>query len=90
MSTKIKFMLKCDEANHVCDKVQYKNASFWEKVKLSIHLVLCEACRKYTRNNVKLTKIIKKSHVTCLDRKCKQTMKLKLDKAIKETGTNLP
>lgn len=81
-------MLKCDEANHVCDKAQYKDASLKEKIKLYVHLVYCNACRKYTINNIKLSKIVKKSHIVCLDKKCKETMRLKLDKAIKETEIN--
>ena len=81
-------MLKCDEANHVCDKAQHKDASLWEKIKLHVHLVYCNACRKYTINNIKLSKIIKKSRIECLDKKCKEKMKLELDRAIKETETN--
>ena len=84
MIEKIKLMLKCDEANHVCDKAQYKNASLYEKIKLHIHLVFCRACRKYTINNIKLTKTIKKAHIECLDKNCKEKMKQNLDKAIKE------
>ncbi len=54
-----KIIIPCDEANHVCDKTQYKEATLWEKVKLNIHLIYCSACRKYTKNNTKLTKLIK-------------------------------
>ena len=81
-------MLKCDEANHVCDKAQHKDASLKEKVKLTIHLIFCSACRKYTVNNIKLTRIIKKSHIMCMDKKCKESIRLEVDKAIKETETN--
>ena len=81
-------MLKCDDANHVCDKSQYENASLWEKIKLNIHLIYCRACRKYSKNNAKLTSVIKKSDIKCLDQKCKDKMKTELDKAIKETSTN--
>ncbi|PIA81176.1 hypothetical protein BFR04_15805 [Gaetbulibacter sp. 4G1] len=84
MSTKIKVVIPCDEANHVCDKTQYKDATLWEKIKLNIHLIYCRACRKYTKNNTKLTKEIKKSKVECLDKKCKESMKKDLDHAISE------
>ena len=46
-----KLFLKCDDANHVCDKSQYKEASFIEKIKLTFHLMYCKACRKYSKNN---------------------------------------
>lgn len=82
-----KMMIPCEEANHVCDKTQYKEATLWEKIKLNIHLIYCRACRKYTANNSKLTKTIKKSNVECLDKKCKDDMKKTLNKALKEVSS---
>lgn len=84
MSNKMKIVIPCDEANHVCDKTQYKEATLWEKIKLNIHLIYCRACRKYTKNNTKLTKKIKESKVECLDKKLKESMKEDLQKAISE------
>ncbi|MCF7569045.1 hypothetical protein L3X37_11815 [Sabulilitoribacter arenilitoris] len=84
MSNKMKIVMPCDEANHVCNKTQYKEATLWEKIKLNIHLIYCRACRKYTKNNTKLTKKIKESKVECLDKKCKKHMKKNLQKAIRE------
>ena len=84
--SKIKIVIPCDEANHVCDKTQYKNATLWEKIKLNIHLLYCRACRDYTKNNTKLTKAIKKSKVECLDQSTKIKMKKTLDKAIEEVS----
>lgn len=80
----MKIVIPCDEANHVCDKTQYKEATLWEKIKLNIHLIYCRACRKYTKNNTKLTKKIKESKVECLDKKLKESMKEDLQKAISE------
>lgn len=82
--SKIKIVIPCDDANHVCDKTQYKEATLWEKIKLNIHLIYCRACRKYTKNNTKLTNIIKKAEVECLDEKCKEAMKLDFEKALEE------
>ena len=79
-----KFLMPCDKANHTCDKTQYKEASLWEKIKLNMHLIYCRACREYTNNNSKLTKIISKSKVECLDKDCKEKMKKDLETAIKE------
>lgn len=53
----------CSEANHICDKSQYKEATLWEKIKLNIHLIYCRACRKYTARNTKLTQAIKNPKV---------------------------
>lgn len=56
MSNKI--FLSCDEANHTCDKTQYNDATILEKIKLTFHLAFCAACRKYTKSNKKLTKVL--------------------------------
>ncbi len=60
--------LECHEANHFCDKNQYKEATFWEKVRLNIHLIYCRACRKYTARNTKLTKAIKNPKVKTVNK----------------------
>jgi len=48
-------IIKCDSACTTCDKAQYGEASFREKVCLLLHIVFCKACRDYVRNNRKLT-----------------------------------
>ena len=84
--SKFKITIPCDEANHVCDKTQYNDATLWEKIKLNVHLIYCRACRKYTANNSKLTKAIKKSDVECLDKTSKDLMKRDFEKALKEVA----
>ena len=74
--------LNCQEANHVCDKNQYKEAGFWEKVKLNIHLIYCKACRKYTSKNMKLTTIINSSKVAVLDNTAKDKMKTSFEQEL--------
>lgn len=74
--------LKCDEANHICDKNQYKEAGFWEKVKLNIHLIYCRVCRKYSARNVKLSEAIKNSNFKTLLPDQKQALKERLQKEI--------
>jgi hypothetical protein len=81
-----KLKIKCDEANHVCDKTQYEEASVWEKIILNFHLLYCKACRKYSKNNTALSETIAKSEIVCLDKKCKDAMKKDLDKAIKDVS----
>ena len=80
----MKVTIPCDEANHVCDKTQYKEASLWEMIKLNIHLIYCKACRKYTKNNTLLTKKVKESKVECLDKNSKESMKKDFDKILSE------
>ena len=77
-----KLFFNCNEANHVCDKSQYKEASFIEKLKLNIHLIYCSFCRKYSKNNTKLTKNLEKSNIECLDNSVKKVMKVNLNKEL--------
>ena len=72
--------MKCEEANHVCDKNQYKEANFMERLKLAIHLIYCSACRKYSFNNNKLTKALKKSDVKTISEVDKNSLKEQLQK----------
>jgi len=50
------FFIRCDEATAICNKNQYKEASFWEKVKLSVHLFICKKCGAYSKQNAIITK----------------------------------
>ena len=70
--------LECHEANHICDKNQYREASFWEKVRLNIHLIYCRACRKYTVRNSKLTKVVKNPQVRSVSAADREALKEKL------------
>jgi len=74
--------LECHEANHFCDKNQYKEATFWEKVKLNIHLIYCRACRKYTAKNMKLSKALRKSHIKAMPESDKSLLKEKIQKEL--------
>ena len=74
MSTKNKFFISCEEAKHICDKAQYGEASFWEKVKLNIRLSWCHITRAYSGNNSKLTKLIKKSKIEVIEQDKKEEM----------------
>lgn len=60
-----KFVLTCDEATAICDKNQYGEATFLEKVKLNLHFLVCKICFKYTKQNMKLTKIYKSHAKNC-------------------------
>ncbi len=70
--------LKCEEANIICDKNQYKEASFWDSVKLNIHLIYCKFCRQYSARNNRLTKLFKKSTIKTMPSDYKTAMKERL------------
>lgn len=52
--------LTCDQATSICDKSQYKEATFWEKIKLNIHIFLCKKCGLYSKQNNIMTKCFEK------------------------------
>ncbi|WP_046756924.1 hypothetical protein [Kordia jejudonensis] len=78
MSTKYKFFISCEEAKHICDKSQYGEASFWEKVKLNVRLSWCRITRGYSSNNNKLTKLVQKSKIDVIEEDKKAEMQRKL------------
>tara|TARA_R110002074_G_scaffold188878_1_gene354627 strand:- start:158 stop:424 length:267 start_codon:yes stop_codon:yes gene_type:complete len=86
MSKKLNMIIRCEDANHVCDKSQYKESSFLEKFKLNIHLLYCKACRKYSKKNSKLSSVISNSMVTCMSKENKECLKKDFEKALKEGG----
>ena len=53
----MKFIISCDEATTICDKNQYGEASFSEKMKLSFHLMFCKFCKTYSKQNGFMSKI---------------------------------
>lgn len=55
--------LNCTEAKQICDKNQYHEASLWQKIILSMHVLFCSICKKYLKQNKKLTKTIKKANL---------------------------
>lgn len=80
---KLKVMMPCSEAAHICDKSQYNESSVWEKIKLYTHILYCLTCRNYVKANKRLSLLIKKSQVTCLDKKNKESLKMNFQKALK-------
>lgn len=81
-----KFFINCNEATLICDKTQYNEAGFWERIKLSIHLLTCKYCKVYTKQNAIITKVIsyKKDGETkkCLTKTEKTVIKKTLEKTL--------
>ncbi|MCB0445667.1 MAG: hypothetical protein R2812_11140 [Gelidibacter sp.] len=75
--------ISCEEAYHICDKSQYNEASFWEKLKLNLRYTWCKFTRAYVKRNKKLTKIVKNSNVNCLQNAERQHLKQQFEKQLK-------
>lgn len=77
--------ITCQEANEICNKSQYNEATFSEKVKLNFHIAFCKICALYSKQNRKLTDIFKakaydcQSQVHCMNEKDKDLLKKKLE-----------
>lgn len=74
--------ITCEEAFHICDKSQYGEANWWEKLKLNVRLIWCNVTRTYVKRNRKLTKTIEKGHVECMNTSEKNDLKLRFEKEL--------
>jgi hypothetical protein len=74
--------INCEEAAHICNKSQYKEAGLWEIIKLKLHHVYCKACLKHSQMNSKLTKLCNNSELQVLDESIKNDMKKELEKQL--------
>ncbi len=82
-------ILNCEGAKHLCDKNQYKEASFLEKINLSINLIFCKSCRDYTKKNNILTKLItNSSKAASMPATNKQSLKDRLAEEIAKQNQN--
>jgi len=60
-----KFNISCDEATTICDKSQYGEATFLDKVKLTWHLFMCRICAKYSKQNSIMTQVYQLKSSDC-------------------------
>ncbi|WP_442265176.1 hypothetical protein ACSIGC_12630 [Tenacibaculum sp. ZS6-P6] len=76
--------ISCQEANEICNKSQYNESTFSERMKLQLHIAFCKACALYTKQNVKLTGMFKakamdcRNESHCMSDKDKEILKEKL------------
>ncbi|MCF6279703.1 MAG: hypothetical protein L3J14_05085 [Flavobacteriaceae bacterium] len=66
-----KFFISCDETTTICDKNQYNEATFLDKMKLMVHFIICKHCKKYSKQNTFLSKIFGNyAEEQCREQKC--------------------
>jgi len=81
-----KLHITCDEATTICDKSQYNESSFIEKIKLNWHLFTCKICSLYVKQNRKMTDLFNiksadcKNETKCLSTTDKEHLKKELEK----------
>tara|TARA_R110000787_G_scaffold17133_6_gene54074 strand:+ start:4838 stop:5110 length:273 start_codon:yes stop_codon:yes gene_type:complete len=85
-----KLNITCDEATTICDKNQYGEASFFDKVKLNIHFIGCKICALYSKQNKLLSRLYKSKRTTdqtklgslCMSIEEKEKLRIALEKSI--------
>jgi len=81
-----KLQITCNQATTICDKSQYKEASFFEKLKLTLHFLGCKICRLYTGQNNRMSGLYKDKSIACKNKinYLSQTDKEVLKQQVKE------
>ncbi len=80
-----KLFITCDEATLICDKNQYKEATLFEKIQISIHFIRCKICRLYTKQNNEMSSLYKtrcKDYIKdnrCMSKEDKEALKRQLE-----------
>ena len=62
-----KILINCEEATAICNKNQYREASFSNKIKLNIHVLMCKYCKTYSSQNHLVSILIGKYIDPCDD-----------------------
>lgn len=72
-------MISCDKAAIICNKTQYREATFLEMLKLRFHLMMCGQCASFTKQNTKLTTLCQKANLKSLSEEDKRKMQDRLN-----------
>lgn len=75
-------MISCEKAALICNKTQYREATFMEKIKLKMHLLMCKTCSAFTKKNTELTVLCEKANLHSLSEGEKIKMKQQLEEKI--------
>jgi hypothetical protein len=71
-------MISCEEAEEICNKAQYREATFLEKLKLWTHTFMCKICAQFTKENSKLSTLCRRADLKSLTEAEKELMKREL------------
>lgn len=71
-------MISCEKAAIICNKTQYREATFMERMKLKFHLFMCKNCLDFVARNTKLSTLCQKANLPYLTEEDKREMKAQL------------
>ncbi len=78
--------MDCSEAAEMCNKAEYKEAGFLEKLKLKFHLFACKKCKKYKQRNSRLSTLLQKASLhTCTNQEKENFRKQMEENSKKDT-----
>lgn len=75
-------MISCEEAADICNKKQYKEASWWQVKKLQFHILICKACNQFSTKNTKFTSLCDKANLHVISEEEKENMKKEFEKQL--------
>jgi len=79
-----KLLINCEEATTLCCKNQHKEASFYDKIRLGLHVFMCKRCREFSKQNNLLTKIFSVHLKKCEEQHLSEAEKVALQKKLEE------
>ena len=59
-------MISCEQAATICNKSQYNEATWRQRVQLFAHLLVCKTCAKFSRRNKQLTQLCSEAEINRL------------------------
>ncbi|MFD2827248.1 hypothetical protein ACFSYG_12265 [Leeuwenhoekiella polynyae] len=83
----MKLFVDCKKAGHLCDKGQYEDASFFEKLNVRFHNLICKHCSDYSERNAKLTKLLKDPKCRQMPEECKKRIREELERELAKNKT---
>lgn len=75
-------MITCEEAAHICNRKQYKEASWKQRIQLYLHILICKTCATFSKKNTQLTDLCDKAKLHSLSSRDKEQMKRQIQEQI--------
>lgn len=77
-------LISCDEAKEICDKLQYNEASWLDKIKFQFRSLYCHVTRSYAKKNQQLTSTCQKAKIDCMHAHEKKELQEQINAHLKQ------
>lgn len=75
-------LIDCDKSRELCSKLQYEEASFWDKIRLKFHNLFCKPCKIETKEDIELTKLLTNAELKMLSEASKKRLRGALEQSL--------